>query len=143
MKHTLLILLISFFTLTHCSTNNDNTQPNVTEVYWSLTNTTGGVAGVNDDFPKGEIKWVFNELTETLIVENNNTDNTKQGGLDSGNYAYSLLEVGLNSFLIIDSEEVGRLTVTTSKLIIDENQTSQGDLNDGFIYTFTKTIVTE
>ena len=143
MKYTLLILLISFFTLTNCSTNNDNTQPDVIAVYWSLTNTTGGLAGVNDNFDKGEIKWVFNELTETLIVENDNTDDTKQSGLDSGNYAYSLLEVGLNSFLIIESEEAGRLTVTTNKLIIDENQTSQGDLNDGFIYTFTRTTITE
>lgn len=143
MKYPLLILLISFFALTNCSINNDNTQPKVTEVYWSLTNTTGGLAGVNDNFDKGEIKWVFNELTETLIVENDNTDDTKQDGLDSGNYAYSVLEVGLNSFLIIESEEVGRLTISISKLIIDENQTSQGDLNDGFIYTFTKTTIIE
>jgi hypothetical protein len=143
MKYPISILFICFLTFINCSTNNDDTQPKVIEVYWSLTNTTGGLAGVDDDFNKGEIKWVFNELTETLIVDNQNTDNTKQDGLASGNYSYSILEVGLDSFLLIDSEEVGRLLVSTSKLTLDENVTSQGDLNDGFVYTFTRTTVSE
>lgn len=143
MKHILLILLISFFTLTNCSVNEDDTQQKVIEVYWSLTNTSGGIAGVNDNFDRGIIKWVFNEFNETLIVENGNTDDTKVDGLDSGTYSYSILEVGENSFLVIDSEEAGRITITTSKLTLDENETSEGSMNDGFIFTFTKTTVTQ
>jgi len=144
MKPYLFILVISFLSLTNCSIgNNDNTQPQVVEVYWNLINVTGGVAGVNEDYALGTIIWRFNEASGVLSVENNNTDDTKQDGLDSGNYSYSILDDNGNMFLVVDSNEIGRLTITANEFVLNENETSQGSGADGFIYTFRKTTVTE
>lgn len=144
MKPYLFILVISFLSLTNCSIgNNDNTQPQVVEVYWNLINVTGGVAGVNEDYALGTIIWRFNEASGVLSVENNNTDDTKQDGLDSGDYTYSILDDNGDLFLVVDSDEMGHLTITANEFILNENETSQGSGADGFIYTFRKTTVTE
>jgi hypothetical protein len=144
MKFYKLILIISFLSLNNCSLSNDSvTTPQVIKIYWNLVNTSGGVAGVDDDFQIGTITWSFNEATEILTVVNNNTDNTKQDFLDSGEYGFSVLTVGEDLFLVIDSVEIGRFTVTSNQLIINGNETSEGTVTDGFNYTFTKTTVTE
>ncbi|SFZ95093.1 hypothetical protein SAMN05428642_10717 [Flaviramulus basaltis] len=145
MKYYTLILLISFITFTNCSiNNNDNdTTPIVIITYWSLDNVSGGVAGIDEDFSENTVKWIFNETTSTLNVENNNDNDTKPDGLDSGNYNYSVLQKGSNLFLIVGSNEIGRFTVSQNQLVINENETSNGTLADGYIYTFKKIVVTE
>lgn len=146
MKNSIIIALISLLTFTNCSLNSDdntNATPQVITIYWNLVNVSGGFAGVDDDFEIGTIIWRFNELTETLNVDNGNTDDTKQDGLDSGNYSFSLLNVGQDTFLIVDSEELGNLTITGNQLVINQNETSGGSAADGFIYTFTKSVEIE
>lgn len=145
MKYYTLVLLISFVTFTNCSVNNDNnnTPPIIIITYWNLVNVSGGVAGISEDFPLNTIKWVFNEANATLNIENNNDDDTKPDGLDSGNYTYSVLNKGNDMFLTIGPNEIGRFTVTQNELIINENETSNGSLVDGYIYTFEKTVITE
>lgn len=137
----ILILLISSLTLINCSENVSDTQPNATEVFWSLTNTKGGVADINDNFEIGKIKWVFNEFSETLIVNNENTDNSKQDGFDTGEYSFSVSAINNELFLFIDSIEFGTFSASDTRLVINENIKTTGTSNDGFIYTFTKTII--
>jgi hypothetical protein len=145
MKNYFLISLVSFFILTNCSISDDsnNTPPKVIKIYWNLVNVSGGIVGVDDDFQTGTIIWTFNDETETLNVVNDNTDDTKQDGLATGDYTYSVVNIEENSFLIVDSNELGSLTLNTSQLIINENETSEGSAADGFIYTFSKTTITQ
>ncbi|NNC51120.1 MAG: hypothetical protein HKO01_11350 [Flaviramulus sp.] len=145
MKKPILILIICFLTLFNCSLGNEtnNTPPQIVKIYWNLVNVSGGFEGVNDNFEVGTIIWEFNDSTETLSVDNQNNDDTKQDGLDSGNYSYSIFNVEDESYIIVDDIEVGSMTLTSNELVINENETSEGSAADGFIYTFSKTTITQ
>lgn len=147
MKFKLLIPLFCFFIFTSCSVNNnDNTPTEVTVIQWNLINVSGGVAGVDHDFELGEIIWVFDEFSGNLNIENNNTDDSLEDGLDSGDYTFFLEEDEfLNLYVIIDGIEYGSLIVSgdTSYFTLDQNESSTtGTGADGFIYLFEKTTVT-
>jgi len=143
MKFKFLASVIFIVILTSCSINSDNNNPQVVRTEWHLKNVSGGVGGVNDDFAISEVIWIFNETLSKLTVTNNNTDTSKEDGLDSGTYTYSLIEEGSNTFLVVDDHEIGSLTLPTNQLIIDENLTSNGTGADGFIYTFQLVQITE
>ena len=144
MKQAFLIALCSFFFLTNCSLSDDNNQNNTTyKTYWHLVNTTGGVAGVDDDFDLEEIVWFFDEENMILTVENNNSDTTKEDALESGTYDYSITNDDTNYFLFIDSTEFGSYTISSSEFVIDQNITTTGTLDDGFQYTFKRVLVAQ
>ncbi|NMH86429.1 LptM family lipoprotein [Flavivirga algicola] len=136
------LAMLSIITLTGCSIKSDTQlpDPQTVIIHWNLTKITGGVAGVNEEFTLNTIVWTFGVSDLKLTVENNNTDDTKQDGLDSGTYDYSITETSGKSFLNIGSNEFGRFTVTNNTLVIDQNELSQGSGTDGFVYTFQKTI---
>ncbi|MDO5989792.1 hypothetical protein Q4Q39_20510 [Flavivirga amylovorans] len=140
MKKYFLIVLSSLFLFTSCSVDNNNPEPQTVIAQWNLIKTTGGIAGVNDEFSLKTIVWVFNEVDFEIEVENKNTDDTKQDALDSGTYSYSVKNVEGKSFLTIDGDEIGRYTITGNKLVIDQNDQSEGSGADGFVYTFERTI---
>lgn len=48
-----------------CSTNNDLS---IEEKFY-LVNVSGGFAGVNENFDRGQIIWTFNEQNSTLIIK--------------------------------------------------------------------------
>ncbi|WP_345274282.1 hypothetical protein [Flaviramulus aquimarinus] len=146
MKIRFIIILICVSVLFSCSVNNvDNTSNNqITITQWNLINTSGGFAGVNDNFEIGDIIWVFNELTGSLTVINKNTDDMLQDGLDSGNYSYIFSENDSNLFLTVnDSIEFGLLTISedTETFTLNQNVTLAGIAADGFIYTFEKMVI--
>jgi len=146
MKYYLIIACISFFTLTNCSLNDVNNDiPKVTRVLWHLKNVSGGVSGVDNDFASNKIVWEFKDATSTLIVSNTNTDASIEDGLDSGTYTYSIIEVGSDAYIKINSNEVGKITISTSgnTLTINQNLKSTGSGADGYIYTFDKSIIVE
>lgn len=126
--------------LSNCSLDNGSNSESgtITIVFWHLTNTSGGLAGVDDQFDLDKVIWSFNEVNSTLIIQNNNTDDTKQDGLPSGTYSFS---VSLNSgsyFIYIDGAEFGSYSISDTELIIDQNITTSGTGADGFVYTFKK-----
>lgn len=144
MKNYLIIACFCFFALTNCSLDNDNNnQPQVTRVLWNLKNVSGGVAGVSNDFNSGKIVWEFNEQTSKFTVSNTNGDSSIEDGLDSGTYTYSVNEVGSKNYISINADEFGSITVTSTKLIINQNETSTGSASDLYIYTFEKSIILE
>lgn len=145
MKSKLLILLTLFISLSNCSIDNNSTNnpPQVIKIYWNLINVSGGIAGVNEDFQSGTITWTFDEPTETLTIFNNNTNVNIEDGLDSGTYSYSILNVEDKSFLVLDSNELGSIELTTNQLTINENIKSESNVADGFIYLFSRTTITE
>ncbi|RED48169.1 hypothetical protein DFQ02_1047 [Seonamhaeicola aphaedonensis] len=132
--------MVCLFMLSNCSLDNGSNSESgtITIVFWHLTNTSGGLAGVDDQFDLDKVIWSFNEVNSTLIIQNNNTDDTKQDGLPSGTYSFS---VSLNSgsyFIYIDGAEFGSYSISDTELIIDQNITTSGTGADGFVYTFKK-----
>jgi len=97
---------------------------------------SGGIDGVNNDFDLSTVIWTFNEALGTLNIVNNNTNEELEDGYDTGNYTYSLIDNGNNSFIIINQIEFGSLTLSNNKLIINQNEKSTGTGADGYIYTF-------
>ena len=139
MKKYFLTTLASLFLLMGCSVNN-NTDPQTIIVHWNLVKTTGGVAGVNDEFPVETIIWDFNQTDSKLTVVNNNTDDTKEDALDTGTYIYSETQANGKTYLNIVGIEFGGFTLSSTQLIIDQNDQSQGSGTDGYIYTFKKSV---
>jgi hypothetical protein len=149
MKYISIIVLSCFFFLTSCSVDNNNVTddlPKEIEVYqWHLLNVSVGFAGVDIDYAMETIIWVFNvdfNNNGSIQVQNNNTDDTLEDGLNSGTYAISIPAQNNKSYLFIESNEFGEvLTTTNEDLIIDQNSMSSGTGADGFIYTFKRKIV--
>lgn len=134
MKSKILVLLVVGFCGAIASCNDDDpTQASTINGTWNLKNISGGIAGINDDYNQGIIKWIFNSQSLTLTVENNNSQNTTYDGFESGIYNYSILESGGDSYLIAEDIEFGGYTVTENNLIIDQNKTLIGTGADGFI----------
>lgn len=144
MKNKFLIIISLMTIFTNCSLNdtNDN-DPIIIKTLWNLTNVSGGIAGVNNDFDLGTIIWTFSADNSTLTVINNNTDDTIEDGLDSGTYPYTIETIGDNSFLTLADNEYGKLTVSETELVIDQNITSTGTGADGFIFTFKRITLVE
>lgn len=145
MKYTLTYCLVLLLSITSCSIDSDTNQEEQNyQVFWHLRNVSGGVSGVDDDFELETIVWTFNETTSMLNIENNNTDDTKQEGLPTGDYTYSVIQSESRSFLVIGGTELGEITSPASNLlVINENEKSTGTGADGFIYTFQRELVAE
>ncbi|MEN3324780.1 hypothetical protein VP395_13655 [Mariniflexile soesokkakense] len=144
MKHFILITFLSFITLTNCSiNNNDDGKQQVYKTYWHLTNVSGGIAGVDNDFDLDKIIWSFDNTTGKLTINNTNTDDTIEDGFDSGVYNYTVTIVESDEFLVIESNEFGNVVATETQLIIDQNITTSGTGTDGFVYTFKRVVILE
>lgn len=126
--------------LSNCSLDNGNNNESgtITIVFWHLTNTIGGLAGIDDQFDLDTVIWSFNEVNGTLSIQNNNTNDTKQDGLPSGTYSFSVSLNSGNYFLYIDGAEFGSCSISDTELTIDQNITTSGSGADSFIYTFNK-----
>jgi hypothetical protein len=130
---------ILFCLTTYFSCSSDTIQTLVIDGTWDLRNVSGGLNGINDDYPKGIIKWVFNSPSKFFMtIENNNFQNPNYNGLDSGIYKYSVLELNNNFYLIIDGSEFGGFVFTEGDLIINQNETSSGSGADKYILKFEK-----
>lgn len=141
MKYYLIIACISFLTLTNCSLDSvNNTSNQVIRVFWHLKNVSGGTDDVDIDFPANKIIWEFEETN--LKVNNTNTDTDLEDGPDTGNYPYSTFKVDDKEYLKVNSIEVGRVTFNSdgTQLTLNQNETSEGTGEDGYIYTFEKTV---
>ena len=129
MKSKILVLLVVGFCGVIASCNNDDSiQATTINGTWNLKNISGGLAGINDDYDQGIIKWVFDSQALTLTVENNNSQNTFYDGFESGIYSYSILESGGNSYLFVEDTEFGGYTFTENNLLLDQNKISTGGL---------------
>ncbi|MDO7171685.1 hypothetical protein [Mariniflexile sp. AS56] len=144
MKHSILIIFLSFLTLTNCSTDNDDYyKEQVYRTYWHLINVSGGIAGVDNNFDLNKIVWTFDDETHTLTVSNTNTTDVEDG-FDTGEYTYSVTEdANKEQFLTIESNEFGHMTISETELIINQNMTTNGSGADGFMYTFKRVLVLE
>jgi len=154
MKFKFLIPVLALFFVYSCSVNDDNSsgpsdgQQDVQIFQWHLTNVSGGVAGVDIDFEADTVIWIFNidfVGSGNLQVENNNTDDTIEDGLNTGTHPVSIPVYDNQSILFVDGNEFGAVvTPTDQDLVINQNIKSTGETgSDGFIYTFKRKIIIE
>ncbi|MCF7569290.1 hypothetical protein L3X37_13085 [Sabulilitoribacter arenilitoris] len=137
MKKSVIFVLSCFFVFSSCSLNeSDSSAPQEIEYYWHLIQVTGGVAGIDERFDVDTIVWNFDDDTGTLTVDNNNTDDSIEDGLDGGTYSFSVLDIDGNTYLLVDDEEIGSFNVNQSTFTLDTNKMSTGTGADGFIYLF-------
>jgi len=128
----ILLLIITFGTLLSCTIDDDDT-PTIAGA-WQVKNISGGLAGIDDTYTQGTIKWTFNSQNFTLTVVNNNPLNTTiYDGFAPGIYSYSITKNNDSSYLVIEGNEFGESTLTVQNLIINQNKLSTGTGNDGFI----------
>jgi hypothetical protein len=146
-----IVLAITFLTFSCSVDNNDGLEMDearVVQIFqWHLVNVSGGFQGVDLDFEMDTVVWIFNidaAGSGTLIIDNNNTDTDAEDGLDTGSYSVSIPVYDTQSILLVDGNEFGGLlTPTEDDLIVNQNITSEGTGNDGFVYTFKRKIITQ
>lgn len=131
MKPKFLVLLFAAILVLPACDNDDDTVPQKVTIdgTWHLKNVSGGFAGVDEDFSRGEVIWTFDGGNSTLSVKNNSERTFS--GLPVGTYAYSVSEVEGDEVLFIDENKFGITVISTSEMTID-----QGLASDGFLFMF-------
>ena len=123
------VAFFSLFLLTSCFNNDDNQIQITNTITYSLTNVMGGIAGFDETFEPGLITWTFNNQTNMMIVDNNNTDDSSFDVFESGTYSYSVENDGTNLRMTIDGTDFGIITETANELTLDQQ------VDDGFLIT--------
>tara|TARA_R110000868_G_scaffold252540_1_gene509228 strand:+ start:666 stop:1160 length:495 start_codon:yes stop_codon:yes gene_type:complete len=152
MRDKILLILFCSLLFTNCSLGNDNINEDLPDylIQWHLIEVNGGIADVSHQFDLKVVIWVFNnkdandtsDESLTITVTNNNTDDTKEDFLDSGNYNYSITEETDGNYITIEETEFGEVTFpTTTTLLIDTNELSTGSGADGYTYTFQRVLI--
>lgn len=133
-KMKYLVCALFLFLAIGCSEDDDTSpNPNLSGLQgeWHLVNVTGGLIGINENFEKGVIVWVFNEETKVVKITNKNTTDVYDV-LPSGTYTYSILAVNDSKELIIDDKNIGNFELSTNQFTIDDQ------FRDGFRATFNR-----
>lgn len=113
-------LFFLLFNLTSCDINDDNT-PTSLKGNWTLVKVSGTIAGIENSYPAGKIKWNFGNSKVTVI----NTDNEYDYDVfESGNYDYSLKnsEIGADctETININKTDMGCYYVNGNELYITQ-----------------------
>lgn len=132
----ILIALFTLLYLSNCSQTDDNSKKDVLEGSWNLSKISGGFAGIDEDYPDGNIVWTFVSSESQLEINNNNTANTLYDGLPTGEYIYTLLTVDNELFLEINGDEFAGILLSGDRLTLDQNRSSSGSGADGFVLQF-------
>ena len=89
---TLLIAFMALTLVSSCKNDDDAvTGPSPVQNSWYLINVTGGIAGTSYNFEPGTITWKFGNSNDTVIIDNKNTDASKEDFFSSGTYHYSFV----------------------------------------------------
>lgn len=124
MKVTLIISL--FLSLMSCG--KEETKDGL-EGKWFLVNATGGIAGISQNYPKGDIIWTFDD--NTLSIANNYTG---QWNVSPPNAKknYKIVSTKEGTELHLDGEYFVNFHLTNDSLFLNEMKISDGF---GFILT--------
>ena len=138
MRKSLILFILSVFTLLVSCSSNDGIENDPIDGLWDVHNISGGFAGINDDYMRGAIIWSFDTQTSNLTITNNNTANTIYDGFESGKYPYSILRTDKMLYLQINGQEFGGVIISQNELVINQNITSTGSGADGFVILLKK-----
>lgn len=133
--------MVIFLLISNCSS-----KPEINELdgKWHLQNVSGGFAGVNIDFEKGQVIWDFqSEKNSFRITENFENDDPNQNytPLKPGQYNYEIIVVGNKKFLQLEGLEntIGAYEITNNgQLVINPNEQPTGQGADHFISLFSR-----
>jgi hypothetical protein len=133
----LLACIMVALLLVSCKGDDDVLNfPDDIEGDWSLVSKTGGFAGVNCEYPNGDITFSFSD--DEVVVANNFADTASicTLSLASGTYDYSILVSfsGNSNYLVINGVEWGLMEELNGMLSIDGSQQSTGGVADAFSY---------
>ena len=139
MKKIILILAISTLILS-CTTgsesknnlasNQSTTATNPLSGLWKLSNISGGIAGVNQNFNSTDFTLNFDTTTKTVAVVSNISNPNLS--LSTGTYAYTTEIVSGQSIIIINGNYRKRIAINVN-LLLDDNV-----LDDGFFYKYVR-----
>ncbi len=145
MKNPYLLSLLFLFLCTCSSTENspsvpvtsgNNTPAPSLHGTWNLSNVSGGIAGINEDFEPGLVQWVFDVELSTLTVDNQETEGSMYTGIESGSYPYLLFKQNNANYLFVQEIEIGRVLIVEGELQINGNDRSERSGADFYIFTF-------
>jgi hypothetical protein len=138
MKNLVLCLGLALsFIISSCSLDNSSSNGELQiNSSWVLKNTSGGIAGINDNFNNGDVIWDFNGTNQTLKVTKK--VNTTGSGIPAGTYMYSVKKEGKASLIVIKQADI--IYTTLAYELLNDNGVVFKDeaLADGFQYTFVK-----
>jgi len=126
-----LLMIVGIGFLTSCNNNDDDSsQKKSINGTWYLTNVRGGLASINNDYSKGDVKWTFNQTNAILTVENK-IGNNNTFYLHSGTYSFNIEDDEETQILFVDNNDYRMviLSIENSLIITD-------DSNDGFTAEF-------
>ncbi|MEZ4779561.1 MAG: hypothetical protein R2786_09300 [Flavobacteriaceae bacterium] len=131
-----LFFLVTSVLLTGCHNKDDDGNNTATlNGTWHMRNVMGGFVGVDIDFDRNVVVWIFNDSTQILSVENNvDTSDTNYpfSGLPTGTYAFEVINMDGTLVLQIEGADQGEYIVTATTLTIDDRPA------DGYLRTFEK-----
>ena len=108
---------------------NKDDKDAVLEGKWSMVNATGGIAGFNQNYPKGQILWTFDG--GVLSIENKYIGQLNFS-YPTGTYRYLELNPSNVRTLYINDQQFGDVKISSDSLVIDQ----ASFLADGFRYLF-------
>lgn len=103
---------------------------------WRLTNVSGGISGISDDFDDGSIDWTF-ATGGALTVWNTNTDDTKEDILETGEYIYGFVPNTITpgscaETIVIGGVNYGCVSISGNTMTLSQTE------SDGYVLTFEK-----
>ncbi|WP_298753877.1 hypothetical protein [uncultured Psychroserpens sp.] len=135
MKPYIYLLIFTMFVFS-CNNDDDGVSNNEPTLHgeWSLINVSGGLAGIDDDFPAGLITWDFDLNSQELTVTNTNVELVIYDGLPTGTYDYAVMtSTGSDATIVINNVNYAVVSITSTSLVLDE-----GVAADGFLLTYTR-----
>jgi hypothetical protein len=133
---SVLVMLVSFLACDNTESNQKTQHGDDLIGIWKLVKVYGGIAGTMFTYPEGTITWTFDPNTKILNVVNNNTAESADGDLETGNYSYEFVdgETGgmCEVILKINQSEYGCYYINEGRLLISQNYA------DGLTYEFIK-----
>lgn len=122
-----LLLIVGIGFLTSCGNDYDDLpQEKSINGTWNLKNVQGGMTFRNFDYPRGDVKWTFNQTDSTLTVQKK-IGNDYAFMLDNGSFDFYIEQNGETQFLYVDGYYRMEILSMDNNLII----------NDGFADGFT------
>lgn len=129
---SLYLLLFSVFNFSACDDIDDEAN-NTLKGTWSLVKVSGTIAGIENNYLTGKIKWTFGETNVNVV--NNDTEH-EYDVFETGTYPYALqhAEVGADctETITINEVDLGCYYTYNNELYI--NQLA----NDGVLLKLTK-----
>lgn len=129
-KSLTLILITGVGLLTGCDDDDNLFHEKTINGTWNLINKHGGLAFIDKDYSKGDIKWIFDESNATLTVENK-IGNDNAFMLHSGTFDFNIEQNSETQILFVNNNDY-RMVI----LSIDNDLIITDDLNDGFTAEF-------